>query len=307
MNLEQLHHIVETARRKSLARAAESLHISQSGLSQSITAFEKYLGFPIFKRSRIGAEVMPSGKRIIQLATHVLELLDEMKQEAQDQVQLLNNKISLAGIPGVMGSFMKIAGYLKSKHEGISIEISEKGSIQSIKEIEEEQLDAAFIAVTESLLVSLASYTFHKVSEGRMIIGAGKNSPIAARSSSITPEELLKHPFVLYEDDFVHWFIDDFQQKYGKVNVLFSSNNVEAVSKAVIEWNAVTIGHDYTFFEHPLVTRKEIVPLELEGYQQSLVSFGWLIGAHKKTHLLEECMALFEDVRRLEDYDPNHV
>ncbi|GKU78011.1 LysR family transcriptional regulator [Paenibacillus sp. L3-i20] len=296
MNLEQLHHIVETARLKSLARAAESLHISQSGLSQSITAFEKDIGYPIFKRSRLGAEVTPPGSRIIHLASEILELFEEMKSEAQNHIQMLNRKISLAGIPGVMGAFIQLAAHLKQHYPEMTIEISELGTLDSIKEIEEDRLDAAFIAMNHSLLVSLAPYSFQPISEGKMIIGVGKISSLATYSS-ISPEELKKQDFVLYNDDFVHWFIEDFERQYGKVNVLFSSNNADAVSRAVIEMTAVTVGHEYTFYEHPLVQQGEILPLVLDNFQQSPVAFGWLIGRKKRSPLLEECLDFFDQIR----------
>ncbi|WP_379358664.1 MULTISPECIES: LysR substrate-binding domain-containing protein [unclassified Paenibacillus] len=296
LNLEQMHHIVETARLKSLARAAESLHISQSGLSQSITALEKDIGYPIFKRSRLGAEVTPAGSRIIHFATQILELFDEMRGEAQHHIQMMSQNISLAGIPGVMDSFIRLAVRMKQLYPEMTIEISEFGTLDSIKGIEESRLDAAFIAMSQSMHVSLAPYSFLPVSKGQMIIGVGKHSALASRSS-ITPEELKKQNFVLYNDDFVHWFIEDFKSRHGKLNVLFSSNNVNAVSHAVLEMKAVTVGHEYTFYEHPLVQQGEIVPLELEDFQQSPVTFGWLIGRKKRTPLLEECLAYFNEIR----------
>lgn len=296
MNLEQLHHIVETARYKSLARAAEAIHISQSGLSQSISAFEKEIGYPIFKRSRLGAEVTPAGSKIIQLAVQMLELLDEIKNEAYKQNQLLSRKISLAGIPGVMESFILLAAYLKEHYPEVHIEISERGTMDSIKEIEEGRLDAAFIPMKDSLLVSLAPYSYEPVSSGRMIIGVGSQSSLASQST-ITPEELKQQSFVLYDDDFVHWFIRDFERQYGKVNVLFTSNNVEAVGTAVNKLKAVTIGHEYTFYQHPLVKKGEILPLKLEEFQQNSVTFGWLIGAKRRSPLLEECMEYFNQIR----------
>ncbi|BFT72322.1 LysR family transcriptional regulator [Paenibacillus sp. P36] len=297
MNLEQLNHIVATAKLKSLANAAKSLHITQSGLSQSITAFEKEIGYPIFNRTRYGAEVISEGSRIIQLASQALGLIEEIKKEAKQHIQIQSHKIKLAGIPGVMGSFIKLASNLKKHYPNVSIDISERGTLESIKEIEQGNLDAAFITINKSLLVSLAAYTFEPVSTGKIIIGVGNNSPFAGRST-ITPEELKKQTFVLYNDDFIQWFIEDFENQFGKVNVLFESNNVEAVGAAVLELNTITIGHEYTFYEHPLAREGKIVPVELSEFQQSPVTFGWLLGTQKKSDLLDECITYFNQIRK---------
>lgn len=61
-----------------------------------------------------------------------------------------------------------------------------------------------------------------------------------------------------------------------------------------MEGLAVTIGHDYSFFDQPLVQSGDIVPLELENFMQKPVEFGWLLGDKQQSHLLKEFIDYFE-------------
>lgn len=54
MNYEQLLYVTELANHQTLQETADFLHISKSGLSQSISQLESELGVQLFKRSHHG-------------------------------------------------------------------------------------------------------------------------------------------------------------------------------------------------------------------------------------------------------------
>ena len=55
MRLEQLQYIVETAKQKSISKAAKNLYISQPSLSKAISQLETELGFFYFCPSAAGS------------------------------------------------------------------------------------------------------------------------------------------------------------------------------------------------------------------------------------------------------------
>ncbi|OKL37454.1 LysR family transcriptional regulator [Domibacillus mangrovi] len=275
MNLEQLKHIVEVAKCQSISKASESLHITQSGISLSITALEKELGLKIFKRSRLGAIPTKEGKEIIKKSLEALNKIQEIKEEAYFQTHSIAGELRFEGIPGVMPSLIKTVAFLKRKYPNLSIEISEKGSFEIMENFRQNKIDAGFVAMSQEMLQEKIGLDFEPLVKGKMVVCVGKNSPLSGRKT-IHPQELKKETFILYKDDYVNWFIRDFTESFGQVHILFTTNNSYAIEKALIEGVAMTIGHDYSFANHPLVISGELVTLEVTPYLQQTIYFGWL-------------------------------
>ncbi|MHA6481037.1 LysR family transcriptional regulator [Paenibacillus sp. strain BS8-2] len=293
INLEQLQHLVETARHQSLSQAAVTLHISQSGLSQSIASLEKDLGVTLFTRSRMGAILTPEGRTMVHKAMQILTLMQEMKDEAKLQAELLSGNISIASFPGTVHAFIRISAQLKSEYQNIFINIREASSMQMIKELEDGHIDAAFVVMTEELLEEHGVLVFNPVRTGRIVVCVGKDTPMA-QQNSITPEQLKETPLVLYDDDLVHWFVRDFERKYGALEVLFTTNNSFSIAMALSEGHGITVGHDLSFYDLPRFLGEDFVPVELKGVDTEPVQFGWLTRNRVQPPLLKEFMVRFE-------------
>ncbi|MYL56642.1 LysR family transcriptional regulator [Virgibacillus halodenitrificans] len=296
MNIEQLEHIVEVAKGPSISKAADSLHITQSGISQSISALENELGIKLFKRSRKGAVPTEAGKRIIIKANDILNNVQELREEAEGTTNAITGELRLMGIPGVMPTLIKTTTYLRRKYPNLSVDINEKGSFEIIDDFQTKQIDAGFIAMNDKLLQQNVGLNFEPVSKGKLVLCVGRNSPLSIKKS-ITPEELKEQTFILYKDDYVQWFIRDFSNVFGKINVLFSTKNGDAIIMALREGMGVTIGHDYSFANHPLVLSGELVTLEIDNFSDHVVYFGWLKqGSIPLSQITKEAIDRFNQV-----------
>ncbi|WP_284139761.1 MULTISPECIES: LysR family transcriptional regulator [unclassified Virgibacillus] len=280
MNIEQLVHIVEVAKMKSISKASETLHITQSGISQSISSLENELNIKIFRRSRIGTVPTEVGKEIILKANDVLNKVRELREEAEGQPNIVTGELRLAGMPGVTPTLVKIAAQLKRKYRNITVEIIEKGSFEIMEGFLENNLDAGFIAMSEKMIQQRVEFTFESVIEGKIVLCVGRDSPLS-KKKSLTPEELKNQTFVLYQDDYINWFIRDFSNIYGEIDVLFSTNNGDAIVTALTEDMAVTIGHDYSFANHPLVLSGELITIDIENFSDHVVYFGWITQSNR--------------------------
>lgn len=69
---------------------------------------------------------------------------------------------------------------------------------------------------------------------------------------------------VLYKDDNLFKLMDVFQEQYGDMDVLFSTNQTRVIQKLVEENVAVTVGVDLSFASFASVPSGNIVTLELE-------------------------------------------
>lgn len=273
MNLDQLTYIVEVARVKSLASAAQNLHVTQSAISQAISSLENELGVKLFDRSRMGSFPTEEGKSMIKKMFEVSKLVQEIRMEAGNRMNSLSGHLRIATMPTEIITLIRVISQLNKEHPDLHIEVLEKGSQEIISDIRNGKIDLGFVALPENLF-PLHDLHFHTLYRGRMMIAAGKTLWPHARHF-ITPQEIQQHPFVVYKDDYVDQFIQDFGRKFGPINVLFRTNNGSAVQRSLEEGLAMTIGHDYSFHTVGHLIKDQLVMLDIDHFSQQPVHFGW--------------------------------
>src|ERR671939_296468 len=74
----------EAARRRSFSRAAESLSLTQSAVSQQIAALERQLGVQLMRRGRGGVQLTPAGERLLEHASAVADRLELAGAQMRD-------------------------------------------------------------------------------------------------------------------------------------------------------------------------------------------------------------------------------
>ncbi|QSO45536.1 LysR family transcriptional regulator [Alicyclobacillus mengziensis] len=280
MNIEQLEYIVEVAKAGSLSVASQNLHVTQSAISQSIAHLESELGVKIFIRSRSGAKPTDIGSKVIQKAVEALMKLQELR-EVSDSANLLCGELRIGTVPGPMMFLPGTLSAYKADYPNIQIAITEKATQEIIDDIKQDKIDIGLIGLTRSLIEMQDKVDYEVVLRGKMIAALSKNSPLAF-ASTITPEEIRQHPLVLYDDDRVWEFIRDFSGKHGPVNILFSTNNLDAIRNAVRENLAITIGFDYTIRHDPYILTGQGVPVAIAGLEQedSCLALVWQKTSH---------------------------
>ena len=78
MRLEQLEHIIEIEKQKSISKAAKALYMGQSSLSCSLTSLEDELGVKLFERTTSGVVPTGEGQKALQLAHQMLDLKKQL-------------------------------------------------------------------------------------------------------------------------------------------------------------------------------------------------------------------------------------
>ncbi|MGG1674325.1 LysR family transcriptional regulator [Neobacillus sp. NRS-1170] len=274
MNIEQLQYIVEVARTKSLSAASENLHVTQSAISQAISNMETELNIKLFSRSRHGTLPTAEGKKIIKKAMEIVIKLQEIKEEAQDQWEIQNSELRIVTIPVGMITLVKTVSSLKKDSVKTNFQLSEKRSKDILKEIKENKADLGLIAINKNIKID-DELVFEPIWRGKIVVGVGKDSPLAPKKN-ILPTELVNYPIVLYNEDYVHEFIDHFTEKFGPINKMFTSNNATAVLGALLEGLAITVGYDFSFINNPFVSNGTLVMLEINQFEQDPLLLGWV-------------------------------
>ncbi|RIW29013.1 LysR family transcriptional regulator [Bacillus salacetis] len=272
MNIDQLEHLIEVANTGSLTKAAENLHVSLSAISQSISKLERELGIQLFIRNRNGASPTFEGKRIIEKASEAMVKVNELKEEANRYSETLSGELKIGIIPSPTNFLIDIVSEFKSDYPAVKIEIYEKGPMEILDDIHHHRLDMGLILTSQSLLEDDHSLRSETLLEGKMVAGVHKHSSLA-KLKMISPEDLISNTLVLYNDDYIKKFTEDILSGFGEIDIMFTSNNLDAIKRAVQKGLAVTIGLDYSFNSHQPFQNGDIVSVPISGIRDERVYF----------------------------------
>ncbi|MGA9290505.1 MAG: LysR family transcriptional regulator [Anaerobacillus sp.] len=270
MTIEQLEYIVKVANTGLLSQASEELHVSLSAVSQSISKLEKELGFQLFIRNRSGAVPTPQGQKIILKAKEIVRKMEELREEANRQLDTLNGELKIATIPGPISLMIDTVSQFKLDYPNVKLEIYENGPVKIIEEVYQNRLDIGLILISDSLIQKHKTLAFEKIMEGKMVAGINKQSPLS-RMKKISPADLLNETLVLYDDDYINEYVMNTLSSYGPIDLLFTTNNTDAIKTAVQRGIAVTLGLDYSFSSNKSMREQDIMMVDIEGGDQEKV------------------------------------
>lgn len=197
MKLQQLRYIWEISRHDlNVSATAESLYTSQPGISKQIRLLEDELSVPVFARNgKQLTEITPAGKVILELAGHILENVDNIKQVAQEFRNEKKGTLSIAtthtqaryALPRVVKQFIKRYPHVTlSMHQGTPMQISDLAS----------QGVADLAIATEALelfdnLIMLPCYEWNRC------ILVRKSHPLE-KIKDLTLAKIAKYPIITY-------------------------------------------------------------------------------------------------------------
>lgn len=280
MNIEQFEYIAAIARTGSISLAAEQMHVSQAAISKSISKLEQELGFKLFTRSRIGTEVTPRGSAIIEKVHNILTKIEEIKEEAQIEKRLIEGEVRMSIGPNFMAVLTKSIISFKQAYPNVELTIMSKSSEEVIQDLHEDHADLGLIYIHELNKEQMKDLAITKIMDSRIVVCAGKGTPLADRKS-VSPNELLSYAFVNIDGVFSNWYLKDFTNKYGPVNLIFKSNNIELLKRTIAEGVAIGMFIEYSMLNDPLIQNGDIVIVPLINHEPKDISLGWARSVHK--------------------------
>lgn len=150
MDTKQIEYILKIAEENNITRAAEKLFITQSALNQQLLKLEKELGTPLFHRSRTNWRPTEAGNIYIQGARELLRIKKITYNQIRDVANVKKGILSIGFTPG-RGIIMFAAVYpsFHRKYPDITVEPVEKGVKELQSMIADDQLDIAFLTLSE--------------------------------------------------------------------------------------------------------------------------------------------------------------
>lgn len=150
MELRQLEHFIAVAEEQHFTRAAELLHISQSGLSASVRALETELGADLFVRSTRRVELTQVGQAFLLEASRTVASAAAAKNAVEAIRGVLRGTLSV-GTEQCLGvvNLPKELGRFRAHHPGVEVRLTFDGSTNLVDRLGSGQLDLALIAVCD--------------------------------------------------------------------------------------------------------------------------------------------------------------
>lgn len=187
MELHQLRYLAEVARLGSFTAAAQSLHVSQSGVSAQVAKLERELGVRLFERGARTATPSPEGDAVLPHAIAALDAVTRIRTVADDLVGVNRGQVRVGTvigctIPGYLAAFAEF----RHRHPGVSVTASEGTSSDLIGALGAGALDVALVAHADPLP---DTFDVHTVIDEPLAVGVTADHPLAA-SASIPPSAL---------------------------------------------------------------------------------------------------------------------
>lgn len=193
MELRQLEYFVAVAEERNFTRAAERVHISQSGVSAQIRRLERELGADLFDRSARVVTLTVAGEAALDHARAALAAAEAVGQAVGEVADLIRGTLTVGMVVGctITPLFDALAAFHRA-HPGVEISLLEDNSDRLVHAVRGGTVDLALIGAAGAIPDGLDALTI--ISE-RLVAAVPTGHPLAA-SRRITLVDLVSHPIV---------------------------------------------------------------------------------------------------------------
>jgi DNA-binding transcriptional LysR family regulator len=193
MELRQLEYFIAVAEEANFTRAAERVHISQSGVSAQIRQLEHDLGATLIDRSGRTATVTAAGSAALEHARAILASADAVRQAVDEVNGLIRGRLVVGMVTActVTPLFDALAAFHLA-HPGVEITLIEDRSDRLTERVRTGAADLALIGASGTPPPGLDALPI--VSE-RLVAAIPPGHPLARRSRA-TLADISAYPIV---------------------------------------------------------------------------------------------------------------
>jgi DNA-binding transcriptional LysR family regulator len=197
LDLKRLRVLREVAERGSFSAAADSLYVSQSAISQQISALEAEVGTPLLLRLRSGPVLTDAGKLLVSHGDAAICRLEQAERELAELSGMGAGELRLVSFSSASATVVAAAAQRFSKlHPEVRLSLSEAEPEESLDRIKRGEFDVA-LAFDFELYPFTADrdLVFTHLLDEHMHVAVPPNHPLAGRSS-LRLEELASDPWL---------------------------------------------------------------------------------------------------------------
>jgi DNA-binding transcriptional LysR family regulator len=193
MELRQLEYFIAVAEEANFTRAAERVHISQSGVSAQIRQLEHDLGAALIDRSGRTASLTSAGAAALEHARAVLASVGAVRQAVDEVNGLIRGRLVVGMVTActVAPLFEALAAFHLA-HHGVTVTLIEDTSSRLVERVRAGQADLALIGASGAPPSGLDALPI--VSE-RLVAAVPPGHPLAGRPQT-TLADISGYPLV---------------------------------------------------------------------------------------------------------------
>ncbi len=259
--LQWLRGFYYVAKRGSVTLAANEMGRNQPTISHQIKCLENQFGVTLFDRSGGRMELTAEGRKILDKAVSLFEIIMEMKEETRPGKLENEGTISICTTHAVVHHFLPghIASF-KLKHPSVNFDIEGGGLDTILQKVESAEVDfgiASVAHVPETLI-------YKNIFETSLTLISPKGSGFF-ESGCPSLARIAEVPFISFprSSTIMPLIVDRFGEQGLTLNETFILNNYETVKKFVAMGAGVAILDEYAIGEQD---GKDMDVYDLGGY-----------------------------------------
>ena len=170
MDLRQLRYLVALAEEQHFTRAAARELVAQPALSQQISRLEREVGLPLVERTTRKVAITEAGHALVARARRILAELEAAGSELQAMRGVHTGRVTVGTIHTMGPIDVSLAlAIFHERHPGVDLTVREQSSDELAEMLRYDQLDLAFLSVTEP--IESRGLGLHQlISEGLVVI-----------------------------------------------------------------------------------------------------------------------------------------
>jgi LysR family transcriptional activator of glutamate synthase operon len=198
MELRQLRYLVALAEERNFTRAAEREHIAQPALSQQIRRLESDAGVTLVERTTRRVALTEAGELLAVRARRILAELDAARADLQALTGLQTGHVLIGAIHTMGPVDLSLAlGAFHQQHPGVDLTVREEASEELAELLRVDELDLAFLSVTER--IESHGIGFHPLVTEELVAIVPRNHRLGGRRR-VRMAELAGERFIAFRE-----------------------------------------------------------------------------------------------------------
>lgn len=227
MNIEALKAFLAIMNEKSISKAAQTLNISQSALSQQMKTMERDLGLPLLNRSNAGVSSTAAGQIVCQYA----QILTDTYAHMLDDLEMMSSthkKLRVCASPNIYTYALPCTIFhLKEKYPDFVLTMEQAPSVQSENLVLNDKADIGFIYGKPQS----KKLRYRKIYSDEMCLVASYK---ARMPEQLTVPQLYRQPLLTFSSNFrtrelLDRYLSDIGVDLNKLNILYEMDSAESL------------------------------------------------------------------------------